>query len=310
VVVSLDALEWVARPALLLDAMQRYRAAFVWLPNFAFHHILRAVRDTDRWDLTSVKAIVNCAEPCRAATFDRFAERFTGMGIDQAKLRVCYAMAENVFAVTQTPPGAMVRRGETNDTRAFLSCGRPIDGVTVEIRMEDGSLAQSGAVGEIRVRSSTLFEGYFRQPGLSAERLRDDWFHTKDLGCMEAGELFVLGRVDDLLIVNGKNLFAHEIENLVSGLAGMAPGRTLACTEFDPRLGAMRLLVLGEPEAGVEDVATLESAIRQLVLSHTGIFPGTVRLLPRGYLLKSSSGKLARAASIRKYQGLLAYQSA
>lgn len=303
-IVSLDALEWVTRPTMLLNYMERYRATLVWLPNFAFHHIIRAARGTDQWDLTAVRAITNCSEPCRADTFEQFADRFAKMGIDQTKLQVCYAMAENVFAVTQTGLTIDIRRGKTYQTRPFLSCGRPIPGVDIEIRDAHGNILAAGGVGEICIRSNTLFQGYHKQPDLTAEQLRDGWFHTHDLGCFEAEELFVLGRVDDLLIVNGKNLFAHEVEDLLSEIGGLAPGRILVCTDFDPRLGAARLLILGEPNAERPDTKVLEAEIRQAVLAYTGVFPGGVHLLPRGFLVKSSSGKIARAESYRKYKGL------
>jgi acyl-CoA synthetase (AMP-forming)/AMP-acid ligase II len=301
-IVSLDALEWSARPTMLLDYMERYRAGYVWLPNFAYHHLLRAAKGPRRWDLTGVKAIINCSEPCRADTFEKFAERFAEMGIDQTKLQVCYAMAENVFAVSQTTFGVGARHGQTAATRPFLSCGRPVPGVELKIRDADDSPVESGGLGEICIRSTTLFQGYFRQEDVTAERLRDGWFHTNDLGCIEAGELFVLGRVDDLLIINGKNLFAHELEDLLTSLAGMTPGRVLACTDFDPRMGANRLLILGEPEREDTDIKALEVEIRRVVLAQTGIFPGAVHFLPRGFLVKSTSGKIARAETIRKYK--------
>jgi acyl-CoA synthetase (AMP-forming)/AMP-acid ligase II len=301
VVVSLDALEWVARPTMLLDAMQRYRAAFVWLPNFAFHHLLRAAGGQPRWDLSTVKAIINCSEPCRTDTFDRFADCFTTMGIDRSKLSVCYALAENVFAVTRTPLGQVARGGKTDATRGFLSSGQPIAGAEIEIRDPAGERVPAGVLGEIHIRSTTLFDGYFRDPERTQERLRDGWFGTRDLGCVEDGELFIPGRVDDLLIVNGRNLFAHEIESVLSGVTGIVPGRVLACTEHDPALGASRLLIHCEIDMDQSDAESLDGEIRKIVLAETGIFPAAVRFLPRGFLVKSSSGKLARAESIAKF---------
>lgn len=303
-IVSLDALEWVGRPTMLLDYMDRFHAAFAWLPNFAFHHILRGTGREQSWDLTAVKAIVNCSEPCRANTFDLFSDRFACMGINQDKLLVCYAMAENVFAVTQTKLPRRARPGNTSETRPFLSCGEPLAGIDIVIRASDGTPITDGETGEICIRSITLFHAYFRQPEITNERLRDGWFHTNDLGCLEHGELFVLGRVDDLVIVNGKNLFAHEIEQMLSSIAGVAPGRALAYADFDSRSNSNRLLILAEAISDEIDTKPLEAQIRQHVLAQTGIFPGAVRFLPRGFLVKSSSGKIARAGSIQKYKNM------
>jgi acyl-CoA synthetase (AMP-forming)/AMP-acid ligase II len=301
-IISLDALEWVVRPTMLLDAIARHKAAFSWLPNFAFHHMLRAVRPSSQWDLGSLKALVNCSEPCRTDTFDQFAVRFGAMGIEPARLRVCYAMAETVFAITQTVSGAIARKGRQTPTSGFLSCGAPLPGVEIEIRDPNGNHLATDMLGEICIRSTMLFDGYFKQPDVTAEKLRDGWFHTSDLGCMEDGELFVLGRVDDLLIVNGRNLFAHEIESIVTTLPGIAPGRVLASADFDPRMGAIRLFILAERNDQDIDAKALEADIRQAVLASTGIFPGGVQFLPRGFLVKSSSGKIARAQSLRKHR--------
>lgn len=301
-IVSLDALEWVVRPDMLLDVIERHRAAYLWLPNFAFHHIVRTERGERHWDLSSIKAIVNCSEPCRAATFDLFAETYREAGIAADRFKVCYAMAENVFAVTQTPPGTIARRGRQSHTQAWLSCGVPLPGVEIAICAPDGAPVPDGALGEICLRTPCLFSGYYRLPDVTAERVRAGWYHTHDLGCVEDGELFVVGRIDDLLIINGKNVLAHEIEDAINTVPGIAPGRVIACGEFDDALGSQRLIVLAEVDGqGVKD-SELQIKLRQLVFSLTGIPLASAQLLPRGFLVKSTSGKLARAASYEKWR--------
>ena len=303
-IISIDALEWVMRPTILLDAIERYKVAFAWQPNFAFHHLLRATRPAQSWDLHSLKAIINCSEPCRADTFNAFAARFASMGVPAEKLQVCYAMAETVFAATQTPVTTSYRVGSQRETAPFLSSGIPISGVELEIRDNDGNILPDRQIGEICIKSSMMFDEYYLQPLQTAERLRGGWYHTNDLGCIEDGQLYVLGRIDDLLIINGKNLFAHEVESAISELVGVAPGRVLAISEFDPGLGASRLLILTERDGSQIDAKTLQDAIRQTVLANTGIFPGSVQFLDRGFLVKSSSGKIARAQSLQKYRNV------
>ena len=301
-IVSLDALEWVARPTILLDAMERHRAAFAWLPNFAFHHIPRGDRGDKPRDLHAVKAIINCSEPCRAETFARFAGRYAAAGLGADKLGVSYALAENVFAVTQTPPGQTVRAGRAAATANWLSCGQVLPGVTIAIRDADGTPVADGDIGEIHISTNCLFDGYFRQPHLSAERLSDNWYRTGDLGCLEAGELFVVGRADDLMIIGGKNVLAHEIEDAISTLPGVAPGRVLACQEFNEASGARDLVVLVETIEPAPDARVLDDSVRRLVFSISGVSVSAVAVVPRGFLVKSSSGKIARAASQRKWR--------
>lgn len=301
-IISLDALEWVTRPGLLLDAMEKHDATYAWLPNFAFHHILRGDRSSKTRNLRRVKAIINCSEPCRAETFTLFADRYESVGLGREKLQVSYAMAENVFAISQTRIGEIVHAGASEATKNWLSCGQIIPGTELVIRDEKGEIVPDGTIGAIYVRGSYLFDGYYKQNEISTERIVDGWYSTGDLGCFEDDQLFVVGRTDDLLIVSGKNVLAHEIEDAISALPGITPGRVLACEEFDRSLGSRRLVVLVETAGQDIEQRALDDSIRNLVYSVSGVPAGIVEFLPRGFLVKSSSGKLARVASQNKWR--------
>jgi acyl-CoA synthetase (AMP-forming)/AMP-acid ligase II len=105
-VVMLDPFEWVVNPRSLFDAIQQFRGTLCWQPNFAFQHLCRTVRPSREIDLSSMRLWNNCSEPCRAETLQAFAQKFGGAGVRFDQLQVCYAMAETVFAVTQTAPGS------------------------------------------------------------------------------------------------------------------------------------------------------------------------------------------------------------
>jgi acyl-CoA synthetase (AMP-forming)/AMP-acid ligase II len=301
-IVSLDAQEWVMRPTMLLDAIENEGANFCWLPNFAFLHIAKNDRGSLPRDLTSVKMFVNCSEPCRAAAFDTFLERYGPAGVTPERLQVSYAMAENVFAVTQTPAGSATRRLRISGGD-YLSSGKALPGVQIELRDDKGAVAAPGEVGEICLRSTSMFKGYHHRPELTAERLVDGWYMTRDLGRIDGGELFVIGRTDDLVIVNGKNIVAHEVEDEIGSLAGVAPGRVLAAAVFNEGSGTSELIVLLERAVGsTVEAQVIEDAVRGTLFSSTSVSPSIVNVLPRGYLIKSSSGKLAREASINKWR--------
>jgi acyl-CoA synthetase (AMP-forming)/AMP-acid ligase II len=102
VIISIDALEWVLRPTVLLQKITEHEANFVWLPNFAFLHILRTDLGRTTWNMRSLKALISCSEPCRSATFDAFYERYRHSGLQRGSLQVSYALAEYVFAVSHT----------------------------------------------------------------------------------------------------------------------------------------------------------------------------------------------------------------
>ena len=300
-IVSLDALEWTVRPTLLLDAIERFEATLCWLPNFAFHHIARLAEPERRWELRSLRLAVNCSEPCRAAAFDAFLAALASSGLAAEALQVSYAMAENVFAVTQTPPGIPVRRSARADAAGLLSCGKPLPGTKLRVVRENGEAASSGELGEILITGTCLFDGYFRQPELSAARLNDGWFTTGDLGFIEDGELFVVGRRNDVLNINGRKIIAHEVEHVLTDVTGVAPGRVLVYAEYDKQAGATRFEVAAELDpARASPEADVIAAIRRRVMDVCGLWPARVLLLERGFLLKSTSGKISRAASLQK----------
>ena len=311
--IALDPFEWVVRPQILLEAIERFRATLCWLPNFAFSHLASAVPRRARFDLSSIRAFINCSEPCKPATFKRFLERYEYAGIRTAQLHVCYAMAENVFAVTQTRLGSAtpsirldpnaLALGNIEETTAepgieLLSCGPPIDGVRLRITSNG---PQPGEVGEIHVASPFLFDGYVEQPDLTEERLRDGWYATGDLGFVRAGELYVTGRIDDLIIVNGRNYYAHEIETCVSEIDDVSPGRCVAFGVEDERSDATVVVVLAE----VLDENALSGLVgrnvRQRVLERLGIAVYTVVVLGRGRLIKTTSGKVSRLKNRELY---------
>jgi fatty-acyl-CoA synthase len=288
--VALDPFEWTMRPTMLLDAIQTYRTTFTWLPNFAFSHLVNGSRKDAHWDLSSVRAFVNCSEPCKAATFARFAERFAPCGVRPEMLQVCYAMAENVFAVTQTTLGRAVAVVEAEGfADGVVSCGSPVDGVELDIRDD-----------EICIRGPFLFDGYYKLPEKTREKLRDGWYHSGDLGFVRDGELYVTGRIDDMLIVGGRNHFAHEIEACVNLVPGLLPGRNVAIGVDDPRTDATVVVVLAEC-ADDADRSAVVRAVRAEVLERIGLAVHAVVPLARGEMVKTTSGKVSRAKNRELY---------
>ena len=298
-VVQLDPFEWVGRPETLFDAIARHRATLCWLPNFAFDHLaIVAGKRGASFDLSSVRAFINCSEPCKPASFDRFAAAFA---VPPEKLHCCYAMAETVFAVTQTELGAPPARSE-RDGAALIETGAPLAGVAISIHDEHRAPVPEGAIGEIAISCPFLFSGYNREPERTAERLDGDRYFTRDLGFLKDGRLYVLGRLDDLIIVSGRNLYAHEVEALVSGVPGVKPGRAVAVAEFDPRLGTQALTIIAERAAPKADPAT-GRAISDIVFSTIGVMP-RVHLVAEGWLVKTTSGKISREANLKKLASL------
>jgi acyl-CoA synthetase (AMP-forming)/AMP-acid ligase II len=305
---SLDPFEWVGAPATLLDVIERHRATFCWLPNFAFNHLAASVRGGAGRDLSSVRAFINCSEPCRAESFEVFARRFAECGVTPEQLQVCYAMAESVFAVTQTPVGLSPRilsvdrdafeahgRVEPGEGIRLLSCGSPIEGIGLRIVGDDGGDLPPGRIGEVAIAAPFLFDGYYRQPSLTGLKLRDGWYYSGDMGCLVDEELYITGRKDDLIIAYGRNYYAHEIEAVASGVDDVLPGRCVAFAVPSPMAGTQQTVLMAETRA--EDGAPLVRQLREAVLASTGLALTQIVLRPPGTLVKTTSGKISREAN-------------
>jgi len=313
-VVEISPFDWVNRPQLLLEAIERHRATFCWLPNFAYVFMSKSIREGHP-DLSSIRAFINCSEPVMASTHRAFASRFS---VPPEKLTACYAMAENVFAVTQSamheaPRVDRIDRGVfEREHRAqpapeggleFVSNGRPIGEVEVTVVDADGHVIPERQVGEICIRGTSLFSGYFGRRDLTEHAFMGDRYKTGDLGYLADGELFVTGRKKDLIVIQGRNFYPSDIEAEVSAVDGVIDGRVAAFGESDPETGTEALIIIAECE--VDDAtarARLELAIRKRVAQSFDCTASGVHLVPRQWLIKSTAGKVARSDNRAKYE--------
>lgn len=316
---------WTARPRLLLEMLASRGGTLAFLPNFAFNHLALTVKEQPRLDLGHVRALINCSEVGRADSHDRFVARFRNWGIGHGQLMTCYAMAEAVFATTATAPGQAVRRMHVDAdslasrgsvvaatpgrrVQTCLSVGRPLPGMQVRIIGEHGEPLPENRVGEIEIAGPCVFDGYLSANGPAAGK-RDGWFATGDRGFLSDGELFVTGRLKDIIIVNGRNVHAPDIEAIALRVHGIKPGRAVALPLFNNVSGSEDILILAEarePERTEQppDLRVVARDLRRAVAEQTGLNP-RVDFVPPGWLVKTSSGKLARHENLKRYQDLL-----
>lgn len=320
-IVALDAFEWVAKPWSLLEAIETYKARFTWLPNFAFNHIMRTLPEDRVFKLDGMRAFVDCSEMCRPDTLQQFTEAMRAHGVRRAQLQASYGMAETVFAVTQTELGepprtvAVDRRlletsrivrvvdgSHGNNRQSFLSCGKLVGDLDVRIVPLDDTPgattddAYENHAGEIEVRGGHLFSGYFRNEAASAAAIADGWYRTGDLGFIHEGELFVCGRKKEMLIVHGRNYYAHDIEAIVSGIAHVKPGRAVVFSVEDAGSGSEEAVVLLETEQSSSgDHRALQRAVKAAIFDRMELTVRSVVVVAPGSLVKTTSGKLSRA---------------
>jgi fatty-acyl-CoA synthase len=323
-IVMQSPLDWVIHPETMLQIISDYRCTLAWMPNFAFQFIPRRFPQS-RWSqfkLSSARALINCSEPVRASSFDEFRTAAAASGLNSNVLQSSYAMAENVFAVTQSDisrPGGPRRvladgqrfRSEhvvacvpdgTAGALAFTSSGRLLPNHELRIVSETGALLDDGRVGEILVRSDCLFQGYYNRPDLTVQALVDGWYQTGDLGFQLEGELFVVGRKKDLLIIGGENLYPQDIEEIVAARPEIHDGRVIAMGLYNPELGTEDIIVVAEVEREelLERSEEVENAIRSSVVASLGVSVRKILLKPPKWIVKSTAGKPARAHTREK----------
>jgi acyl-CoA synthetase (AMP-forming)/AMP-acid ligase II len=319
--VLMSPFDWVRAPARLFQAVTHYQGTLTWLPNFAYNFCAQKIRERDLQgvNLSSWRAVINCSEPMYWESHQMFQERFGPYGLLPSALATSYAMAENVFAVTQGGIDAPVRVELVDRERLsaeshavttedegrgvrMLSAGQPIDNTLVRIQDEQGVELPDRRVGQIAIQSNCMLSGYYKRPNLSQSAFLDGWYLTGDLGYTVEGELYVTGRIKDLIIVGGKNIHPQDLEYLANNVPGVYPGRVAAFGIFNPRLGTEDVVLVAESET--EDLAAraaIADAIRSEITRNSDVALRYVQVVPRGWLLKTSSGKISRGANRQKY---------
>jgi fatty-acyl-CoA synthase len=323
-VVMQSPLDWVMHPETMLQVISEYRCTLAWMPNFAFQFVPRRT-PRSRWaqyDLSSVRALINCSEPVRASSLHEFQSAFASIGLKANAMQSSYAMAENVFAVTQSdisqPLGPACIWADAQQFRtkhlivpavegatgsiSFKSSGQLLPDNQVRIVSDSGELLEDAQVGEIHIKSDSLFEGYYNRPDLTASALIDGWYRTGDLGFYFENELFVVGRKKDLLIVGGENLYPQDIEEIVASHAAIHDGRVVALGVYNPDLGTDDIIVVAEVEQPglLMNPTEIEREMRNLVVAGLGVAVRTIFLKPPKWIVKSTAGKASRSATREK----------
>jgi len=279
---------FLARPALWLRAISRYRGAISPGPNFAYGLCLKRVRDDELSgvDLSVWRYALNGAEPVSPSLTTRFIERFAKWGFQAPSMLPVYGLSECSLAVTFPERGA-ARKTAVRGGRRIASVGRPVPGTEVEIRD-----------GRVWVRGPSVMHEYFGNPEATARVLVDGWLDTGDLGFIEYGELFIVGRAKDVVIVRGANHAPQVFEECLDGIEGVRTGCAVAVGHVPVGGDDEELLLLVET---MHPAIALKDRIVAAVVERTGIRPHTVELLEPGTLPRTSSGKLRRGEALRRY---------
>jgi fatty-acyl-CoA synthase len=292
---------FVKRPVEWLRAIARYRATVSFAPNFAYDLCARRVkeRDLDGLDLSAWRVAGCGAEPIHAATLRAFATKMAPAGFRDTSFLPSYGLAEHVLAATFAPRERTLRV-ENVSGRPVVSCGSPLPDHAVRIVDETGRVRPDGEVGEILLAGPSVMAGYYNEPALTAEKIRDGWLHTGDLGCSSHGELFVTGRASDVIIAHGRNYHPQDLESAVDDVPGVRHGRAVAfgCGVTG---GPDRVVIVIEPSGTVE-TDDLIASIRRRISDLFGVYVDDVVLAASGTIERTTSGKVRRAAVRARFE--------
>ncbi len=311
--------DWVMDPERLLQYASRYRATFCWLPNFSFSYISQRRDQKREYHLDALRAWINCSEPVRYKSLTEFAKALADCGVKRESLQSSYAMAETVFAITQSELGKELTTIARNQVKhaartrpdlafdlvddVYVSSGKPLADTQIKIVGPDNGTCPELTPGEIHVRTPALFSGYWGAGGFQTHSLTEGWHATGDFGFLSGGELFVIGRFKDIVIVGGNNIFPEDVEAVVNSIPGVYPGRVVAFGVEDKEYGTQGLAVVAETKGDFnEDSALqLEGAIRKVVLTAIGTAARYVAVVPERWIVKSTAGKISRRETRERY---------
>lgn len=285
---------FLQKPSRWLRAISHYRVTVSGAPDFAYALCTRRVEESELHglDLRSWRVAYNGSEPIAAATLESFARRFARCGFDPAALRPVYGLAEATLLVTASPRGRGSPRSLLKpeaSTLAVVSCGTPQPGTQLSIvDPEDGRELAEGEVGEICVQGPAVTSGYW---GDTAPR---SVLRTGDLGFLHQGELYVTGRIKDMIILRGRKLYPQDIERSVEGCHPLVCASGIVAFAVQDQ-HVDRLTVLAEVErTALADWPAALDAIAQAVFRRHDCAVATTVLVRRGTLPRTSSGKLMR----------------
>ena len=307
--------DFARRPMTWLKLMSDNGGTVSYAPSFGYELCARRVSATAegslQLDLSKWRVAGIGGEMIKPKVMHQFAEAFRPYGFSDKAFCASYGMAETVLAISFAEAGtgmtidkidkaelaanhrAVPVDHDDDRTRVFVSCGKVIPGHVVEVREVDGTVLGERQVGRVFAKGPSIMQGYFNDPDATEESLSDGWLDTGDLGYWASGELVIVGRAKDMLIVNGRNIWPQDIEWTVERMEGMRSGDSAAIVLTGPDGADQPTILLQCRPAAKEERATLLSAVRARVIEAVGVACDVVAVPPRS-LPKTSSGKLAR----------------
>ncbi len=317
--VFIPTLRFIKRPSVWLDTIHRHRGTASFSPNFGYALAQRRIKDSDldKWDLSCLKVLGCGAEPIQPETMRSFTKLFAERcDLPETSIMPAYGMAEATLAIALKPApeyfqtvlcdaetfqsdGNVIPPVEGQNVLEHISCGIPFKGHKVAVLDENNNDLGDDIEGELCHAGPSVTPGYFNNPEATAATYRGGWLHTGDLGFVRDGQVFITGRLKDLIIVNGRNVHPQAVEWTIAEVDGVRRGNVIAFSI--PGSAGEQLVCVVETKRHEEDHPELIDAIKQEIQRDLSLSPRDIVCLKPGSLPKTSSGKLQRRKCRQQY---------
>ena len=312
---------FIRRPALWLDKASEHKLSVLCSPNFGYHYILKhcTAKQQADWDFSRVRLIYNGAEPISLKLcyeFNAFLEPF---GLRNVAMCPVYGLAEASLAVTTSGltneidwvtldrkqvsclDTISITTGADSDAIDFVNVGKPVDHCAVAILDNDGNHLPANTVGGVTIKGVNVTQGYYNNPAAtSALYANDGWLKTGDLGFIKDGDLYITGRIKDIIFVNGHNFYPHDIERVAEQVEGISLNKVAVVGSYNHETGKDEIVAFVFHRGSLNDFATTANRLKEIVNLNIGL--EVDKVIPVKDIPRTTSGKLQRFKLSERYQ--------
>lgn len=304
---------FVRYPLIWMRKASEHRINITSSPNYGYQHFLNQFNPANQYDfdLSSLRILFNGAEPIMADVCRNFTRALQPYGLAEGVMFTVYGLAEASLAVTfpapEKPftslftdrkslgPGDKVKVTKSSDGIELINCGKPVPYCELAIRNSQGEHLEDGCVGYIHIKGDNVTQGYYHNPEATQKSInQENWLNTDDLGFIHEGNLYVTGRMKELIFIAGQNVYPHDIERIAQQIEGIEAGKVIACGIPDAVTGTDSLVLFVLFKKNLDEFYQLTKKLKRHIASQTGIevkFVVPIKKVP-----KTTSGKIKRVA--------------
>ncbi|MFT8314181.1 MAG: SDR family NAD(P)-dependent oxidoreductase [Clostridium sp.] len=315
-IINMTTLTFIKNPILWMDLISKHKATVTCSPNFGYKLLLSRIKEEHlkSWDLSSLRVIINGAEPISTSLVNVFLDRLSGCGLKRTSMVQAYGMAEASLTISLSPldkdpmhhnlsrkimgkeSKAVVNKEGDHDSILIADLGYVVDGMELRIINSEGEIVPERTIGEIQIKGRNITPGYLNNPQLNSEVFKEGWFNTGDMGFVVNNRLSITGRMKDIIFVNGQNFYAHDLESRIEALEGVEPGKIAICAWQDEKENSEKVALFSGLTAKLEFHSKIIAFVNEIMGINID-FLILVKDIP-----KTSSGKIKRFALLENFK--------